>query len=84
MSFQFKFTEQTNAFNPNVRLPRTKIPFFIGAGRDKDCVVLTKLRPLEDWGNFTWETFVGNEVKEVELTSPVIIPLPQPGPSSEP
>jgi hypothetical protein len=66
VTFQFNHVPQENQI-PNIRIPCSKLPFQIMAGRERDCVVLTKMRPFDDWGQFKWEIIVGDrESAEVE------------------
>jgi hypothetical protein len=52
---------------PNVRLPNSEVPFQIFSGCQRDCVVLTKLRPFEDWSKFKWQVYVPGDKKEAGL-----------------
>lgn len=62
------------AFTPNIRLPVSDVPFQVMPNRDRDCLVFTKLRPFEDWGNFNWTARVGSygDHQDVQVQMPFI------------
>lgn len=45
---------------PNIRLPQTPVPFQILKGERRDCIVLVKARPFEDWPDFKWMPHFGD------------------------
>ena len=42
------------------------------SGKDKDAIILTKLRPFEDWGKFDFDVYVENPKQNMVVAGPVI------------
>ena len=57
----------------NERVPKTKMAFNIMPSKERDCLILTKLNPFEDFGILRWEFEVGGKIVE-----PPRIILPEP------
>jgi hypothetical protein len=57
----------------NERIPKSKMVFNIMSNKERDCLILTKLNPFEEWGLLRWEFNIGGKVTDVQ---PIIIPAP--------
>jgi len=57
----------------NERIPKSKMVFNIMSNKERDCLILTKLNPFEEWGLLRWEFNIGGKVADIQ---PIIIPAP--------
>ena len=81
----------------NERIPRSTMVFTIDAGKERECLILTKLNPFEDWGSLSWVFELGentSQSKPIEKPNiqiieaggneePINIPLPKEDPINE-
>ena len=49
---------------PNERIPRSTMVFTIDGGKERECLILTKLNPFEDWGSISWEFELGEKTSK--------------------
>lgn len=55
-------TEEEKSKPANERIPRSTMIFTIDGGKERDCLVLTKFNPFEEWGTFQWEFTIGSNI----------------------
>ena len=48
----------------NERIPRSTMVFTIDGGKERECLILTKLNPFEDWGSISWEFELGEKTSK--------------------
>jgi hypothetical protein len=80
----------------NERIPRSTLVFTIDAAKERECLILTKMNPFEDWGSINWDFEIGEktsqskpiekpiiQVVEAAVDEPLNIPLPKEDPIDE-
>ncbi len=53
----------------NERVPKSKMVFNIMSNKERDCLILTKLNPFEEWGLLRWEFLIGKELAPAQQPS---------------